>query len=185
MGIASPSEIEFRVYGFYSSVAKELKTTINSVDTVYTWYLGKSLEQIEDGPSVQVFFKNLGMLKMNLTEGTKGLGRCVFGLEESLARYFNEIESKYEKPSAGYLAYRCNQLLAAMKSFKQRIERLRTEGDINEAVYANRLARLEHIDKKLTELYESIQRIPELEQKRVAECGQDFAWDDEQGSEPF
>jgi hypothetical protein len=185
MAITAPSEIEFRVYGFYSSVAKELKTTVNNVDAVYTWYLGKSLQQIEEEPSLQVFFKNLGMLKINLTEGTKGLGRCVFGLEESLARYFDELENKFEKPTAAYLVYRCNQLMTAMKSFKERIERMRVEGDINEAVYANRLARLEHIDKKLTELYESIQRIPELEQKRVPECGQDFAWDDEQGSEPF
>lgn len=185
MGIASPSEIEFRVYGFYSSVAKELKTTVNNVDAVYTWYLAKSLEQIENEPTVQVFLKNLGMFKMNLTEGTRGLSRSAYGLQESISRYFDEIENKYEKPSAGYLVYRCNQLLTAMQSFKQRIERLRTEGDINESVYANRMARLEHIDKKLTELYESIQRIPELEQKRVSERGQDFVWDDEQGSEPF
>jgi hypothetical protein len=185
MGLSAPNEIEFRVYGFYSSVAKELKTTVGNVDAVYSWYTSKSLEQIEDQPSLQVFLKNLGMFKINLTEGTKGLGRCVFGLEESLSRYFDEIESKFEKPSAAYLVYRCNQLLEAMKSFKGRIERLKTDGDINEAVYANRMARLEHIDKKLTELYESIQRIPELEQKRVPECGQNFAWDDEQDCEPF
>lgn len=185
MALKSPSELEFRVYGFYTSVAKELKTTASNVDTVYTWYLNKSLQQIEEEPSLQVFFKNLGMLKTNLTEGTRGLGRYTYGLEESLARYFNELESKFEKPSAGYLVYRCNQLMEAMKSFVERIERLRAEGDINESVYINRLARLEHINKKLNELYESIQRIPELEQKRSSERGQDFTWTDEQGSRPF
>ena len=62
------TEAEYKCYGLYSSIAEKLGCNIADVDSVYSWYLETNLKGIIDEDSLQVMFRDLGALKINLSK---------------------------------------------------------------------------------------------------------------------
>lgn len=188
MGLSKPSEIEFRTYGLYSGVAKQLNIPAGDVDAIYSWYLKNTLADMTKKDTKQVFLKNLGMFKLKPKEATYSLGRAVYGLTDSLNNYFTrgtQEQFKQGHISLYYLKTRAVKITEGIKTLRIRLNDLKQSGLINELSLVNYLTRLDQIENQLNQLYESIQRIPELEQKRTTERGQDITWTDEQSSSPF
>jgi hypothetical protein len=104
-------------------------------------------------------------------------------LEQSLQQYDSGMSKDYM--SFSYLNERVTAFMAASSSLKERANIMLEKEIINETLYQNKMTRIESIDLKLNQLYESIQRIPELEQKRTAECGQGPTWGNQQDCSPI
>lgn len=174
----SYNEVEYRSYGLYSDVAKETGFDIAQVDAVYSWYLNKTCADLLQKPTCQIFLKGLGMLQISLPKAVNTLGKNAFGLQQSLSEYLNGTAKEYVRRS--YLSIRTKELIGAADSLKKRINFMLAEGIINDTMFQNKITRVEAIELTLNQLYESIQRIPEFEQKRTAECGQSASRSDEQ-----
>lgn len=177
------NEIKFNTHGFFSAVARKAGYTASDVNTVYTWYLNQSLEQVQKNPACKVALKGLGSLKFSPGLSIRNLTGFITGLENSV-NGFLDVESE-SRTSYSYLVSRHKDLLAALHSFRERLLRLKEAGFVNETYYINKITRSEQLENQLNQIYESIQRIPEYQQKRTTERGQDFTWTDEQGSRPF
>ena len=176
-------EVEYRSYGLYSDVAKQSGYTTGQIDTVYSWYLNKTFADLVEKPTCQIFLKGLGMLQIHLSSAVNNLSRSAYGLEQSLQQYDSGMSKDYM--SFSYLNERVTAFMSASSSLKERANIMLEKEIINETLYQNKMTRIESIDLKLNQLYESIQRIPELEQKRTAECGQSPTWGNQQDSSPI
>jgi hypothetical protein len=177
------SEVEYRCYGLYSEVSKATGYTSEQIDTVYSWYINKTIASAIEKPSCQIYFKNLGMLQLNLSTALNTLNKNTFSLEESLEEYLDGNRKEYVTES--FLNKRVKGLIRATNSLKERVNFVREKEVINETRYMNVTTRIEKVESKLNQLYESIQRIPEYEQKRTAECRQSASRSNEQNSELF
>jgi hypothetical protein len=113
----------------------------------------------------------------------RNLTGFITGLEIAV----NEFLDPEQEPKVAYsiIVTRHKVLLNALYSFRERITKLKDTGFVNETYYINKMTRSEQLENQLNQIYESIQRIPEYQQKRTSERGQDFTWTDEQGSKPF
>lgn len=177
------NEIKFNIHGFFSSVARKMGYSVSDVNTVYTWYINKSLEEAQDTPACKVRLDGLGTMKFSPGLSIRNLTGFIIGLEKSVNDFLDpELESKV---SYTYLVSRQQNLLDSLYSFRERLIKMKEMGFINDVYYINKLTRSEQLENQLNQIYESIQRIPEYQQKRTSERGQDFTWTDEQGSRPF
>jgi hypothetical protein len=176
-------EVEYRSYGLYSDVAKQTGYTATQVDAVYSWYLNKTMSDLVDKPTCQIFLKGLGMLQISLPTAVNTLNKTTLGVKKTLEDYLNGTSKEYV--SVSFLDRRVSNLLSASASLKQRATSLKSRDIINDTLYINKITRIESIESTLKQLYESIQRIPEYEQKRTPECRQSTSWSDEQDSEPI
>ena len=176
-------ETEYRCYGLYSDVAKETGYTVSQIDTVYSWYLQRTITDAIEKPTCQLYFKNLGMLQINLTSAISVLNKNAYGMQECYNHYLDGTGKSYITVS--YLTSKVKGLIKATDSLKQRVIYVRERNVINETRYLNVTTKIEKLELTLNRLYESIQRIPEYEQKRTAECRQSAPWGDEQSSELF
>jgi hypothetical protein len=174
----SHNEVEYRSYGLYSDVAKEIGCTVGQIDTVYSWYLNKTCTDLLEKPTCQIFLKGLGMLQISLPKAVSTLSKNTYGLQQSFSEYLNGTAKEYV--SRSYLSNRTKEQITATISLKKRINFMLAESIINDTMYQNKMTRVETIESTLNQLYESIQRIPEFEQKRTAECGQSASRSDEQ-----
>jgi hypothetical protein len=175
-------EIKYKVDGLFSTVAKKTNYNAADVSTVYSWYVENVVNELHTKPVCQVYLKNFGVLKYNAIIGLKNLTGQVYGLEGTLNAFLNgeKLKVRYS-----YLVKRHKELSDALGPFEERLEKLTKLGIYKETYYLNKIAGLERLKKHLNQLYESIQRIPEDQQKRTAERGQDLVWTDEQSSRPF
>lgn len=177
------NEIKFNTHGFFSSVARKTGYSISDINTVYTWYINKSIEQAQNTPACKVTLRGLGSLKFSPGLSIRNLTGFIMGLETSVQEFLDpELEPRVPY---SYLVNRQKILLNALFSFRQRLTRMRDMGFVNETYHINKITRSEQLENQLNQIYESIQRIPEYQQKRTSERGQDFTWTDEQGSRPF
>lgn len=177
------NELKFNTHGFFSSVARKMGYSVADVNTVYTWYINKSIESAQNSPACKVKLKGLGALKFSPGLSIRNLTGFIQGLEKSVNTFLDaELESRIPY---SYLISKHKDLLASLYSFRERLLRLKETGFINETYYINKITRSEQLENQLNQIYESIQRIPEYQQKRTSERGQDFTWTDEQGSRPF
>lgn len=174
----SRKEVEFKSYGLYSEVARQVDCTAADVDTIYSWYIGKTLDQMNNEPSVKVFFKGLGTIKLDFARGLRYFQGYISSLDQQVTFYLDKNRPSYLRLS--FLLARHKGLSETITSTKQRLEKYKDMGAIKEAGYMNKLTRLDQLQNRLNLIYESIQRIPEFEQKRTAECGQSASWSDEQ-----
>lgn len=65
--------IEVRSHGMYSAVAEELGLTIQQVETVYEWYMSKTLTEVKEKPTVKVKLSGLGTLVFDVKKACKFL----------------------------------------------------------------------------------------------------------------
>jgi hypothetical protein len=177
------NEIKFNTHGFFSSVARKTGYSVSDVNTVYTWYINKSLEGAQNTPACKVKLAGLGSMKFSPGLSIRNLTGFITGLETAV----NEFLDPEQEPKVAYsiIVTRHKVLLNALYSFRERITKLKDTGFVNETYYINKMTRSEQLENQLNQIYESIQRIPEYQQKRTSERGQDFTWTDEQGSKPF
>lgn len=179
----SRKEVEFKSYGLYSEVARQVDCTAADVDTIYSWYINKTLDQMNNEESVKVFLKGLGIIKIDFGRGLRFLRGYIIGLDKQVTWYLDKNRPSYLRLS--FLIARQKMLTDTITSMKKRLERYKDMGAIKEAGYMNKLTRLDQLQNQLNLIYESIQRIPEYEQKRTAECRQSASWGDEQSSQPI
>jgi hypothetical protein len=177
----SRKEVEFKSYGLYSEVARQVDCTAADVDTIYSWYINTTLDQMNNEHSVKVFLKGLGTIKIDFGRGLRFLKGYITGLDKQVTWYLDKNRPSYLRLS--FLIARQKILSETITSMKQRLERYKDMGAIKEAGYMNKLTRLDQLQNQLNLIYESIQRIPEFEQKRTAECGQSTSWGNEPGGE--
>jgi hypothetical protein len=176
-------EIQFKSYGLYSEVARQVNCTAADVDTIYSWYIGKTLDQLNNEHSVKAMIRGLGTIKIDFSRGLRFLKGYITALDKQVTWYLDNNRPSYLRLS--FLIARQKILSQTITSMKHRLERYREMGAIKEAGYMNKLTRLDHLQNRLDVIYESIQRIPEYEQKRTAECRQSASRSDEQSSELF
>jgi len=175
-------EIEFKCYGFYSTVAKELGCNASDVDTVYSWYLDNTVKQLTEDPALQVMLRGIGTLKINLKKALSYLKGYTLTLEELVDYYYNDGANKRTDVKARFLNKRCLSLINMASTLKSRIERMREADLITETNYLNKITIVEKFQNQLDNLYESIQRIPEYELKRSPQRRQGAEWSDDESS---
>jgi hypothetical protein len=178
--LKNQQEIEYRSYGLYSEVAKESGHTITDIETVYNWFLNKTLEDMITKPTLKVYLKNLGRFELDFGAALRYMRGHVTGLEEAYEDYINGNDRGWLTPSYFYSRY--SFLDKAIKSLRERLGKIKKADGIRDLVYVNKEAKLTHIEKHLKRLYEPIQRIPEHELKRSPELGQSVGGDDNQSS---
>ena len=176
-------ELEYKSYGLYSEVARKIGCSLDDVDAVYSWYLNTTLNDMLTGDNVQVFLKGLGTIKIDFGRGLIYLKGYLNQLNNRVHAYIEDNRPSYLKLS--FLLNRHRMLKETIESMKKRIVKYKEIGAIKEAGYMNKLTRLEQLENQLQIIYESIQRIPEYEQKRTAECRQGAPRSNEQSSELF
>ena len=176
-------DFEFKSFALYSEVAQSVGCTANQVDAVYSWYMNSTLDKILKEDNVQVFLKGLGTIKIDFGRGLIYLKGYLTTLSKHVNWYLEKDRASYLRLS--YLESRHKILRDTIETMKRRIVKYKEIGAIKEAGFMNKLTRLEQLENQLNTIYESIQRIPEYEQKRAAECGQSASRSDEQSSEYF
>lgn len=179
----SRKEVEFKSYGLYSEVARQVDCTAADVDTIYSWYMNTTLDQMNNEDSVKVFLRGLGTIKIDFGRGLRFLKGYITGLDKQVTWYLDKNRPSYLRLS--FLIARQKSLSETITSMKIRLDKYKEVGAIKEAGYMNKLTRLDQLQNQLNLIYESIQRIPEFEQKRTAECGQSAPWSNEQSSQPI
>lgn len=175
-------EIEFKCYGFYSTVANELGCKASDVDTVYSWYLDSTVRGLTEEPALQVMLRGIGALKINLKKALSYLKGYTLTLEELVDYYYNDQSEKRTKIKVQFLNRRCLSLMNTAKTLKSRIEKMKEADLINETNYLNKITTVEKFQNQLNTIYESIQRIPEYELKRSPQCRQSSEWGDDKSS---
>jgi hypothetical protein len=177
------NEIKFNTHGFFSSVSRKTGYSIADINTIYTWYINKSLEEAQTTPACKVELRGLGSMKFSPGLSIRNLTGFIMGLEKSVNEFLDP-ELNPRVPYS-YLVARQKILLSSLYSFRERLTKMKDTGFVNETYHINKMTRSEQLETQLNQIYESIQRIPEYQQKRTSERGQDFTWTDEQGSRPF
>lgn len=179
------TETEYKCYGLYSYVAEHLGCSISDVDSVYSWYLETNLKGIIDEDTLQVMFRDLGTLKINLSKAMAYLQGYVTSLEGRVNMYYEKNAENPSRYTFKTLAKRYDELEYTIKTLRTRIDKMHEKALINETGHINKVTRLEKIEKQLNSVYESIQRIPEYEHQRTAECRQGVGGDDNEGDKEF
>ena len=175
------SDFEYKSYGLYSEVARMIGCSSEDVDAVYSWYVNNNLNEMIHSDKVQVFLKGIGTIKIDFGRGLIYLKGYITALNAYTNFYTENKRPSYLRLS--YLEKRAQLLQATIESMKRRIVKFREIGAIKEAGFMNKLTRLEQLENQLKTIYESIQRIPEYQQKRTAECGQGSSRSNQQSSE--
>jgi len=174
-------ETEFKCYGLYSSVAKELDCTNADVDTVYSWYLDQLIKETTEEEVLQVMLRGLGTIKINLKKGISFLQGYTISLQK-ITGYYQEHPEKKTEVKAKALNARCIQLLTTADSLKARVSKMKDLDLINETGYINKITIIDKIKNQLDNLYESIQRIPGPEYQGPEERRQSPKWAEDQSN---
>jgi len=179
--VKKKKDIEYRSYGLYSEVAKDTDYTINQVETVYSWYLNKTIEDMIAGNSLKVYLKNLGRFEVDFGYGLRYMRGHVTGLTEALDDYLKGNDRGWITPA--WFVSRYEFLNNALVSLRYRLDKIKSQNGMRDLVYVNKEAKLTHIENNLKKLYEPIQRIPEHELKRTPEHRQGTGGDEYESSE--
>ena len=177
-------ETEFKCYGLYSSVAKDLDCTSADVDIVYSWYLDQVIKTTTEEEVLQVMLRGLGTIKINLKKGISFLQGYTISLQK-ITGYYQEHPEKKTEVKAKALNARCLQLLATADSLKARVSKMKDLDLINETGYINKTTIIDKIKNQLDNLYESIQRIPGPEYQGSEKRRQSPEWTEDQSNRPI
>ena len=181
LSLKNQKEIEYRSYGLYSEVAKESGHTINDIETVYNWYLNKTLEDMILKPTLKVYLKNLGRFELDFGAALRYMRGHVTGLEDAYEDFIGGNDRGWL--TTPYFYSRYSFLEKALDSLRIRLTKIKKADAIRDLVYVNKEAKLSHIENHLKRLYEPIQRIPEHELKRSPEHRQSDGGDNDESSE--
>lgn len=166
-------QIELKVFGLYSTAAKELKCTSSEVDEVYSWYLGEIVESLKKTETKQVYLKGLGRFRANPA--------CIPNiLYYNIVRYIDMAGFMVKFPKY-HTKSRANFMTAIYENYKKQYEDGLEKMDIllNEPIfdkptYYKQKQRLINFNKdRLEKLYESICRLHEAAEAGSKERGQD------------
>lgn len=181
--------VEFKVYGFYTEVAKELNCTSDQVSTVYDWILNKTLtefKQKED--SIQIEIKGLGKLHFDPKKGYIYLKKLVLYKMGRSIKYFHSIvfdeEGNLNEVDVNNLGRhfiftrailrRHKRLDEYIRLYQIKLDRFYLEGNLVENQYQYFKKNLITLINQQQSNYESIQRILEANPERFEELRQNF-----------
>ena len=161
MGKGTPKKllsdyIEVRAHGMYSSVAEELGLTIQQVESVYQWYLSKTLTEIKEKPTVKVKFSGLGTLVFDMRRSCRFLYRKLRFYATIMENPVNWPENKVPKEHFLEIYNRYSELLERVEVLFARAKGKNYYKE-KELDYSERF--LSGVKKAQTDFYESIQRI--------------------------
>ena len=176
-------QIELKVFGLYSTAAKELKCTSSEVDEVYSWYLGEIVDSLKKTETKQVYLKGLGRFRANPA--------CIPNiLYFNIVRYREMADFMVRFPkyhTKGRTIMMTNIYENYKKLYESGLEKmdiLLNEPIFDKPTYHKQKQRLIDFKKdRLIQLYESICRLHELAEAGSKERGQDNRGDQQQDIE--
>lgn len=166
-------QIELKVFGLYSTVAKELKCTSSEVDEVYSWYLEEIANSLKKTNTKQIYLKNLGRLRANPA--------CIPNiLYYNIPKYRDMITYMIKFPK--YHTHKKVAMMTKIYEFYkkvyedgvEKIDLLLQEPIFDKPMYHKQKQRLLDFEQtRLIPIYESICRLHEAAQAGSQERGQD------------
>jgi hypothetical protein len=173
------TKVEFKSYGLYSEVAKQLKEenhkttmTIDQIDAVYSWYIKNIIKGLVSDYSLQANLKGLGKIKFH---DKKGVSRLNYYQKRiiSLLDYYEKVLDRFNKAPEEDRPHLHNKLrimsILANKKYNileslgneyiNRLEKYYSKGSISERNYHYFKDRYIKFKENQSELYEPIQRI--------------------------
>lgn len=173
------TKVEFKSYGLYSEVAKQLKEeksemsiTIEQIDTIYSWYIKNVIKLLSTDYSLQANLKGLGKIKFH---DKKGVSRLNYYQKRiiSLLDYYEKVLDRFNKADEEDRPHLHNKLriisILANKKFNileklgdeyiNRLEKYYLKGSISERNYHYFKDRYITFKENQSKLYEPIQRI--------------------------
>jgi len=181
--------IEFKVYGFYTEVAKDLKCTSDQVSAIYDWILNKTLTEFKQkDDAIQMEIKGLGKLHFDPKKGYIHLNKnIIYKMVRSIdiinSVLFDEKgnlkELTIQEAGRNFIHVKATvnkhkKLTEAVRIYKIKLDRFYIEGNLIERQYHYLKNRLEKTLEQHSKNYESIQRILETYPERFQEFRQDF-----------
>lgn len=165
-------QIELKVFGLYSTAAKELKCSSSEVDEVYSWYLGEIIDALKKTETKQVYLKGLGRFRANPA--------CIPNiLYFNIVRYREMADFMVRFPKY-HTRGRTIMMDTIYHNYKklyedglEKMDILLKEPIFDKPTYYKQKQRLINFKKdRLNQLYESICRLHELTEAGGQECGQ-------------
>lgn len=173
------TKVEFKSYGLYSEVAKQLKEeksemtpTIDQIDAIYSWYIKNIIKSLSSDYALQANLKGLGKIKFH---DKKGASRLKYYQNRiiSLLDYYTKVLGKYDNASEEDKPYLFNKLrimsILANKKYTMleklgneyinRLEKYYSKGSISERNYHYFKDRYITFKENQSKIYEPIQRI--------------------------
>lgn len=184
------TKIEFKSYGLYSEVAKQLKAdpkqsniSIDQIDAIYSWYIKNIVKGLSSNDALQANLKGLGKIKFHFKKGSSRLkhnqGKLI-----KLVDYYYEVVKKESlaetEEEKQHLSTRIKYIYLILKKqypilndlgeeYLRRLEKYYMKGSMTEKNYLFFQDRYETFTKNQSELYESIQRVFRAYEERSKE----------------
>lgn len=166
-------QIELKVFGLYSTAAKELKCTSSEVDEVYSWYLGEIINSLNKTETKQVYLKGLGRFRANPACIPNILYFNVVRYRE-MANFMLKFPKYHTKSRAVFMGNIYDNYKKLYEDGLTKMDILLNEPIFDKPIYYKQKQRLIDFKKlRLEQLYESICRLHELAEVGSKERGQD------------
>lgn len=176
-------QIELKVFGLYSTAAKELKCTSADVDEVYSWYIGEVVESLKKTETKQVYLKGLGAFRANPACIPNILYYNIVRYRE-MANFMVKFPKYHTKTRAAFMHQIYDNYKKLYEQGLEKIEILLKEPIFDKPMYYKQKQRLiEFQQKRLDQLYESICRLHELAEAGSKERGQNSGGNQQQDIE--
>jgi hypothetical protein len=166
-------QIELKVFGLYSTAAKELGCTSAEVDEVYSWYIGEIVGALKKTETKQIYLRGLGMFRANPA--------CIPNIlyynivrHRDMAEFMVKFPKYHTKTRAGFMLEIYNSYKKLYEQGLEKMEILLKEPIFDKPMYYKQRQRLiDFQQNRLDQLYESICRLHELAEAGSKERGQD------------
>jgi len=166
-------QIEIKVFGLYSLVARELKCTNGNVDLVYSWYIDEVYKGLKKPKTKQIYLKGLGALRANPACIPNILYSNVVRLRE-LTNYMLRIPKYHTIRKYTLMRKMYDNFESVYLQGIDKMELLLKEPIFNKPVHQKQRARLDEFkETRLDKLYESICRLHQVAEARTEKFGQD------------
>lgn len=176
-------QIELKVFGLYSTAAKDLKCTSSEVDEVYSWYLGEIVESLKKTDTKQVYLKGLGRFRANPACIPNILYYNIVRYRD-MAQFMVKFPKYHTKGRAGFMLDVYKSYDKLYQDGLEKMEILLKEPIFDKPMYHKQKQRLiDFQQSRLDQLYESICRLHELAEAGSKERGQDNRGDQQQDIE--
>jgi hypothetical protein len=176
-------QIELKVFGLYSTAARELGCNSADVDEVYSWYLGEIVSSLKKTETKQIFLKGLGSIKANPACIPNILYYNVVRHRE-MAQFMVKFPKYHTKTRANFMLEIYNNYKKLYEQGLEKMEILLKEPIFDKPMYHKQKKRLLDFQQtRLDQLYESICRLHELAEAGSKERGQDSRGNQQQDIE--
>ena len=166
-------QIELKVFGLYSTVARELECKSADVDEVYSWYIAEIVDSLKKTETKQVYLKGLGMFRANPACIPNILYYNIVRYRE-MAQFMVKFPKYHTKTRARFMNDIYDNYKKLYEQGLEKIEILLKEPIFDKPMYYKQRQRLIDFQQtRLDQLYESICRLHELAETGSKERGQD------------